>query len=130
MSILYVCAGLLALLYAALSIRVATMRGAKKIYLGDGGDKEMEAAVRAHANFMEYVPICLILLFALVPYYGFRTLAGLSALLVVARLLHAAGMFGYFRHGRALGASLTLLVLVVSGLWLGLLGLGIRLYGG
>ena len=39
------------------------MRGRKKIYLGDGGDPEMIAAIRAHANFIEFAPLCLLLIY-------------------------------------------------------------------
>ena len=48
------------------------MRGAKKIYLGDGGDPEMLAAIRAHGNFIEFVPLCLLLIYFASDYYGYR----------------------------------------------------------
>ena len=128
MNILLICTALLGLLYAGLSVRVARLRGAKRVSLGDGGDKELQTWIRAHANFIEYVPLCLILIYALVPFYGYRTIAGLGGLLLLARLLHAAGLLGYLGIGRAAGAILTLVVLVVSSVWLGLVGLGIRLY--
>ena len=128
MNILLICTALLGLLYAGLSIRVATLRGAKRVSLGDGGDKELQTWIRAHANFIEYVPLCLILIYTLSSYYGYRTIAGLSGLLLLARLLHAAGLLGYLSFGRVAGASITLVVLLISSVWLGLIGLGIRLY--
>jgi hypothetical protein len=128
MNILLICTALLVLMYAGLSVRVARLRGAKRVSLGDGGDKELQTWIRAHANFIEYVPICLILLYALTPFYGYRTIAGLSGLLLLARLLHAAGLLGHLGFGRAAGAMLTLLVMIVAAVWLGLIGLGIRLY--
>jgi hypothetical protein len=48
------------------------------VSLGDGGDKELQTWIRAHANFIEYVPLCLILIYTLSSYYGYRTVAGLS----------------------------------------------------
>jgi uncharacterized membrane protein YecN with MAPEG domain len=128
MNIFLICAGLLGLIYAGLSLRVARMRGTKRIFLGDGGDKEMTSAIRAHANFIEYVPLCLLLIYICHVYYGYRTIAGLSVLLVVSRVLHAGGMMGLIPRGRVLGASGTIVVLAIASLWLAFIGLGIRLY--
>ena len=55
-------------------------------------------------------------------------MATLSVLLVVARLLHATGMLGYLPYGRAAGATITLGVLLVASIWVGLAGLGVKLY--
>ena len=83
-------AGLLALLFFVLSVRVIGMRRARLISLGDGGDKEMLRRVRAHANCAEYVPI-VVLLMALAE--GLRTsiyvLHAMGIALLLGRLLHA-----------------------------------------
>ena len=55
-------AGLCGLLYLWLSIRVVQVRQSAKVLLGDGGDELLLSRIRAHANFAEYVPICLILI--------------------------------------------------------------------
>ena len=128
MPVYLICTGLLGLLYAALSYNVARLRGVKKVSLGDGGDAQLQAAIRAHANFMEYVPLCLLLIFIVMGYYGFRTVAGLSLGLLGARVAHAAGLLGDLKYGRAAGAIGTLVILIICSLWLGLRGLGIRLY--
>ena len=128
MPVYLVCTGLLGLLYAALSYNVARVRGLKKISLGDGGDPQLLSAIRAHANFIEYVPLCLLLIYILVDFYGFRTVAGLSLGLLAARLLHAAGLLGEMKFGRAAGAMGTLVILIICSVWIGLLGLGIKLY--
>ena len=60
--------------------------------------------------------------------YGPRTIAALSIGLVVARVLHAAGMLGYLPYGRLIGSILTLVVLLVSSIWCALAGLGVMLY--
>ena len=62
------CSGLLAV---SLTVSVGRMRMQKKIYLGDGGDPEMLSAIRAHGNFMEYVPLCLALIYFASDYYGY-----------------------------------------------------------
>jgi len=128
MNIYLICAGLLGLLYAGLYYNVVRLRRGKRISLGDGGDKDLLAAIRAHANFMEYVPLCLLLIYICHVYYGYRTIAGLSLLLLVSRLLHAGGLLGLVPQGRFLGALGTMLVLLIASLWLMLIGLHIRLY--
>jgi uncharacterized protein len=128
MAVYLICTGLLGLLYLALTYNVSRVRRLKKISLGDGGDPEMLGAIRAHANFMEFVPLCLLLIYILLDLYGFRTIVCLSLGLLAARILHAAGLLGYLKSGRMLGAVGTMAVLLVCSVWTGLLGLGIRLY--
>ncbi len=128
MDIYLICCGLLGLIYVTLSLNIARLRGAKRINLGDGGDPTMLKAIRAHGNFNEFVPLCLFLIYLLSIYYGYRTVAGLSGLLVVARVLHAAGLLGYLGFGRVAGAVLTTLILAVSSILLALIGLGLRPY--
>jgi uncharacterized membrane protein YecN with MAPEG domain len=128
MTIYLMCACLLGFMYAGLSYNVVRVRGVKKVWIGDGGDKDLLTAIRAQANFNEYVPLCLILILATSMFYGHRTVAGLSLLLLVARALHAGGMLGFIPRGRMLGAYGTMAVLLISSIWIGLIGIGIRLY--
>lgn len=89
-------AGLLGILFFYFSVIVIRGRFSKKISLGDGGDHHFQQVIRAHANFSEYTPITLILLF-IAEINGSDTvllhLAG-SALLA-GRFIHA---FGLRRH--------------------------------
>src|SRR6202022_689693 len=55
-------AGLLALWLLVLAMRVIHYRSATRIYLGDGGNPSLLRATRGQANFVEYVPIALLLL--------------------------------------------------------------------
>jgi uncharacterized membrane protein YecN with MAPEG domain len=55
-------AALLALLIVWLSLRVIKLRRTKKVRLGDGGEPELQTAIRAQGNATEYIPISLILL--------------------------------------------------------------------
>ena len=82
-----------ALLNIWLAMRVGRARGAAKVSIGDGGDPVLTARMRAHANFVEYTPIVLIL-FALVEMAAGASLGlWISALgYVVARVAHAFGM--------------------------------------
>ncbi|MBL6081039.1 MAPEG family protein [Belnapia sp. T18] len=110
-------AALLGLLYAALTLLVVRGRFGSGVMLGTGEDRGLLRAVRAHANFTEYVPLILILM-ALGE--GMRLssllLHLLGAALVVARVLHAIGISREpdVRPARGGGAVLTLLVLIAA----------------
>lgn len=116
MPVFFVCAGLIGLLAALLSIHVGRVRTRKKIFLGDGGDPEMLAAMRAHANLIEYAPLCLLLIYLASDFHGFWLTAIVSLILLLARVLHAGGILGMIPQGRFLGASGTMLVLVAASL--------------
>ena len=128
MPVFFVCAGLLGLLVVVLTVNVGIMRGRKKIKLGDGGDPEMIAAIRAHANLIEFAPLCLLLIYVASDFYGFWTTAALSALFLLARVLHAGGMLGVIPQGRFLGATGTTLVLAATSIMLVITGFNLRQY--
>ncbi len=114
MPVFFVCAGLLGLLAVSLTVSVGRLRTQKKIFLGDGGDPELLAAIRAHGNFMEYVPLCLVLIYFASEYYGFWPVAITSLVLLIARVLHAGGLLGFIPLGRVIGAAGTTIVLLVA----------------
>ena len=128
MPVFFVCAGLLGLLVAALTVNVGLMRGRKKIFLGDGGDPEMLAAIRAHANLIEFAPLCLLLIYIASDFYGFWVTAGLSAVLLVARMLHAGGMLDMIPRGRMLGAMATTSILAITSILIAIAGFNLRQY--
>jgi uncharacterized membrane protein YecN with MAPEG domain len=116
-------AGLHALLLLALSARVSRMRQRLDTGIGHGDDHALARAIRVQANFIEYVPMALLLL-ALLEMAGAPSawvLAG-GAALFVGRLLHA---WGLSRHagvsvGRFVGTGLTwgvLLIAALAALW-------------
>jgi uncharacterized membrane protein YecN with MAPEG domain len=128
MPVFFVCAGLLGLLAVSLTVSVGRMRTAKKIYLGDGGDPELLAAIRAHGNFMEFVPLCLVLIYMVSDFYGFWTVAIMSLALLLARVLHAGGMLGFVPLGRPIGATVTTLVLAVASALIIVSGINLKQY--
>jgi len=128
MSVFFVCAGLLGLLAVSLTLAVARLRGKKKISLGDGGDPEMLAAIRAHANFVEFVPLCLLLIYMASDFHGFWTVAILSIVLLLARVLHAGGMLGFIPSGRFLGAILTTAILIAASVMMIVAGFDLKQY--
>ncbi len=119
-------AGILAIFALFLSFRAGAQRGKSgvSILYGDPINWELAERVRAHQNFLEYVPILLILM-------GVSELNGASstmlhavgALLVIARVAHMIGL----RHdnmahiGRAIGAggtALLTLVMAIYAIWI------------
>ena len=117
MHIVFLYAALLALLFVVLSVRTLLLRRRLGIAIGDGGDPRMLRAMRAHANFAEYVPLSLLLLF-------FVEAAGASGVFVHAlgasvlagRLSHALGVSRVDERYafRVAGMALTLTPIVVA----------------
>ena len=110
-------AGLLVLLFILLSFRVIRVRQTRQISLGDGGNAGMLRIIRGHANFVEYVPLALLLMAILeISRFSIYVLHALGILLVVGRALHgyALSFTEHSRFGRTVGAALTMLVLLVE----------------
>ena len=91
---------------------------------GDGDNIKLRSAIRAHANFVEYVPI-IVLMVAMLEMSGMPALRVhlLMGALLVARLLHPLGMYVgprslRFQICRVGGISLTLLVMLAAALLL------------
>ena len=121
MTITLITASLMALWLIILFFNVVRMRLATKTSLGDGGDAAFNRKIRAHANFIENVPLALLLI-GLLEYSRANSflVLGLGFTLVVARLLHGLGL-GFpslfpsdANLFRLLGSVLTLLVLLVG----------------
>ena len=112
-------AGLLALWLMLLSVRVVDRRRSARVSLGDGGNPALQRAIRAHANFSEYVPFALIMLAILeLSRFSIYVLHLLGATLLVARVLHGYSM-SFNRHfwfGRYWGAVLTFVVMIAEAL--------------
>jgi uncharacterized protein len=116
--------GVLALLFAALGMQVSRLRRGNHVLFGDGGNIKLRSAIRAHANFAEYVPI-IVLMVAMLEISGMPAIRVhlLMAALLVARLLHPLGMYVgpktlQFQICRVGGIVLTTLVLIASALLL------------
>ena len=86
-------AGLLGLMAVALTVMVIRQRGRLRVAFGDGQDKLLQRAIRAHGNFVETAPLCLLLI-ALAEWQGTAVwlVHLLGAALVVGRGLHGFGI--------------------------------------
>ncbi|MBU3720871.1 MAG: hypothetical protein FGM22_08960 [Burkholderiaceae bacterium] len=119
-------AGLCSLMFLYLALPIVNQRKRKKIGLGDSGDAELQRAIRVHANFIEYVPLILLLmLIAEVQGTTSLVIHAFGLILVLSRLLHANGLgrSGGYSFGRFYGTLGTWLVILgLSGLllWTGL----------
>ena len=93
MKILPLYAGLLAILFFILSARTGNLRRTLKIAVGDAGNIVLLRAMRVHANFAEYVPICLVLVL-MVEGQGAAAwvVHALGTCLLVGRIVHAYGV--------------------------------------
>lgn len=110
-------AGLFVLLFVALKINSGRVRAGEKVNFGDGGNEEMQKAMRVQANAVEDVPIVLIGLLAL-------TLMSAPTMLLhvigggffVGRVLHALGLGSKTGTGlpRLLGTIISLLLMLVT----------------
>jgi len=114
-------AALLAFLLLWLSIQVIKERRRSRVSLGAGEDAALLQATRAHGNFAEYVPICLIML-ALLEGLGVSVWAlhALGAGLLAGRLAHGIGLL-HQPHKlllRQIGMALTFAVLGLGGVLL------------
>jgi hypothetical protein len=120
-------ASLHALLLMALAVPIVLHRRRARIGLGDGGDAVLARRMRVQANFIEYVPLALVLLALL-------ELAGLGktwvwvfgSALLLGRVLHAIGLSGSAgtSKGRFYGTLLTwvdLVAMAAAGILLALL---------
>ena len=118
MNVTMIAAGILALVLLALAGYVIAGRVTFKIGIGDGGNEAMRRRIRAQANFIEYVPMALILLIlveteSIGPYW---LAAAMGVTLVIARIWHAQGLLSSSGTsvGRFMGTNLTMMVILVG----------------
>src|SRR6478736_9251848 len=85
---------ILALIFLVLGLQVSRLRRGNRVLFGDGDNRQLRSAIRAHANFIEYVPI-IVLMIALLEMSGAPAprIHWLMGLLLIARLLHPLGMY-------------------------------------
>ncbi|MBV9591677.1 MAG: MAPEG family protein [Hyphomicrobiales bacterium] len=112
-------AALLMLMLVGLAIFVINRRRTAGVGLGDGGNKALAKAVRAHGNFTEYAPFA-------IAAYVLLALSGVSAVFIhvlgtvfiVGRVAHAAGLSQHegASVGRTIGAAATMIVLIAASL--------------
>jgi len=83
----------LTMIFIKLSFAVIKLRRQNKVGLGNGGNDDLERAIRAQGNFAEYVPLGIILIACLelngAP-WALVAIPGIT--LIIGRLIHAKGI--------------------------------------
>lgn len=114
-------AGLLGLVALGVAFMAGRLRGRLGVSVGDGGNPDLLCAMRRHANFVEWVPLALLLI-ALLEMNGAPagTIHGLGTTLVLARVAHAIGLRPDTMKSllRLIGALGTVLVTMTASIWL------------
>ena len=107
-------AGLLGLIFLVLTVRVVLRRGAVKTTIGTGGDILLERRIRAHGNFIEFVPLVLILMILLEMQASSIWIVHLVGVcLVVGRVIHCVNIS---RENESLGGRIVGMVLTMTAL--------------
>lgn len=106
-------ASLAALLIVRLALSVIKLRRKKRISVGDGGNEELQLAIRAHSNAVECIPIILLLLLTLELNGAPKILIHIfGATLLIGRILHAMGLPAKDFRKRILGMQITIYLLI------------------
>lgn len=102
-----------------LSIRIGMIRASKKISIGDGGDMNLIARMRAQSNFIENTPIVLVLIAVIeLARTGNPFLLGAAAIYMLGRVGHGMGMDGGpLGFLRGPGTLITMLTQLGLGVW-------------
>jgi len=102
-----------ALLIVKLTLAVIKLRRRTRISVGDGGNEELQLAIRTHSNAVEYIPITLFLLLTLELNGAPKILIHLlGAALLIGRILHALGLSAKDLRKRVWGMQITIYLLI------------------
>ncbi len=108
----------LGIILLILSIRVvAVIRAKGGVLYGDGGNADFTPVLRAQQNFIEYVPLILLLIgFAEAGGSSATWIHGMGAALLVGRVLHPLGLTSKAGVNplRFIGTNLTWIVLLMA----------------
>ena len=86
-------AAILGFVFVAISVRTILVRRKLQVAIGDGDQPLLARAARVHANFAEYVPLSLILIYFLETYSVSKLWIHLLCItLVIGRVIHAFGV--------------------------------------
>ena len=111
---------ILGLLFVPFTVRAGLYRAKSKIFIGTGDDPEMVRRMRGQANFIETVPIALILLLTMELLGAADTwLHVLGISLVLGRISHYLGLTELGPQLlRVVGMLATLIPILVSAVWI------------
>ncbi|KZN39804.1 MAPEG family protein [Pseudoalteromonas luteoviolacea] len=115
-------AAICTLFYIKLSLDVIKLRRRYKVGIGDAGHSDLITAIRAHANFIEYTPLAVILIFIL-EYQNVSSvwLIIFASTFLIGRFLHALALNKSYIQTRVIGMLMTFLTLIGLALFNGFL---------
>ncbi|MFV1983257.1 MAG: MAPEG family protein [Thiohalomonadales bacterium] len=96
-----------------LSLKVIKLRQFHKVSVGYGGNEELQRAISAQLNAVEYLPIGLILLMSLeLNMASILLIHAAGIVFITGRILHARGMLTDSMKLRVLGMQITFFMLI------------------
>ncbi|MBU2869515.1 MAPEG family protein [Colwellia sp. E2M01] len=119
-------AAILALVYIYLTFKTIGARRVARVSIGDGDNNKLSRAIRVHANFAEYVPFAIVLLYFLETQQTNSVLMHiLGASLLIARVVHAYGVSQENENlkFRIFGMMTTISVMVFTSVYLLYIGM-------
>lgn len=114
----------LALLLTVLSLHISRLRIRHKVSFGDGGNKDLQVAIRAHGNALEQsLLLAMLMLLMELMRPGWSVVAMVGAAFVAARILHSVAIFTrqlFLRQIAHVVSVLCQLFLALALLWIAL----------
>lgn len=121
----YFTLSILAFIFIALSANVIKHRLKEQALLGSKRIMTLKAAIRAQANFAEYIPITMLLFWGLIYYrINYVLFIILCVLLVLSRVSHIVSLLKYERRSppdirfRKLGIITNFLLIIFSAIYI------------
>lgn len=107
------------LMLTVLSVTVSVRRAQLQVRIGDGDDNSLRRRIRAHGNFVENAPLCILLVLAIEAILATSTIIWIvAAILIASRILHAIGTLTRSKRIIPLAMLMQHITLVICGIWL------------
>ena len=113
------------LMLTILSMMVSIRRAQLNVLSGDGDDNTLRRRIRAHGNFVENAPLCVLLILAIEAILATSTIIWIvAAILIASRILHAIGTLNRSKRIIAPAMVMQHITLAICGVWLLIQSLG------
>ncbi|WP_417827782.1 MAPEG family protein [Thalassospira sp.] len=107
------------LMLTILSLTVSVRRAQLNVPSGDGDDITLRRRIRAHGNFVENAPLCVLLILAIEAILATSDIIWIvAAILITSRILHAIGTLKRAKRVVAPAMVMQHLTLGICGVWL------------
>lgn len=107
------------LMLTGLSLMVSVRRAQVGVLSGDGDDNTLRRRIRAHGNFVENAPLCVLLILAIEAILATSDIIWIvAAILIASRLLHAIGTLKRSKRIIAPAMVMQHITLAICGVWL------------